>query len=486
MFNCGKDRMRVFMLGWEFPPFISGGLGTACHGITKGLDEIGVDVCFVLPTAIPVDSSCDDVSDHVTLRTPADLITPDDTDNDASIRTAIECKLEHLTIHQLDAILQPYASEVDFEIEMLKTNRRARSEAAKKILRQVITEKNHKGSKKKTGAKSAAKKSKEVKEQTTLPHGSLVKGGAGEHYNGDLMGQIHRYARLAIELSEAEDFDVIHAHDWMTFPAGMAVAAASGKPLVVHVHSTEFDRAGTNVNQRVYDIERSGMHAAARVVCVSHLTKNIVVHRYGIKPKKISVVYNAVELTPKQSSQLAPIRPDEKIVLFLGRITMQKGPEYFLQAAKKVVQKYTNVRFVIAGSGDMVRKCIQLAADLKLGKYVTFTGFLRGQDVDKIFKLANLYVMPSVSEPFGIAPLEALSHNVPVIISKQSGVSEVLTHVLKVDFWDTDEMANKILAVLRHEPLQRTLSQQGQFELQKLSWRDSAEQLKEIYTKLAK
>jgi len=300
------------------------------------------------------------------------------------------------------------------------------------------------------------------------------------------MGQIHRYARLAIELSEAEDFDVIHAHDWMTFPAGMAVAAASGKPLVVHVHSTEFDRAGTNVNQRVYDIERSGMHAAARVVCVSHLTKNIVVHRYGIKPKKISVVYNAVELTPKQSSQLAPIRPDEKIVLFLGRITMQKGPEYFLQAAKKVVQKYTNVRFVIAGSGDMVRKCIQLAADLKLGKYVTFTGFLRGQDVDKIFKLANLYVMPSVSEPFGIAPLEALSHNVPVIISKQSGVSEVLTHVLKVDFWDTDEMANKILAVLRHEPLQRTLSQQGQFELQKLSWRDSAEQLKEIYTKLAK
>jgi len=475
--------MKVFMLGWEFPPFIRGGLGTACHGITKGLDEIGVDVCFVLPTAVSVDSSCDDVTDHVTLRSPADLITLDKVDDETLKRTAIKCKLEHLTIHQLDAILQPYANEVDFEIQMLKTNRRARSEAAKEILRQVLADNNHKNSRKETDTRHTAKKSKK-KAQATLPHGSLVASGVGEHYDGDLMGQIHRYARLAVELAEAEDFDVIHAHDWMTFPAGMAVAAASGKPLVVHVHSTEFDRAGANVNQRVYDIERSGMHAAARVVCVSHLTKNIAIHRYGVKPEKVTVVYNAVELTPTQNSLLKPIRRDEKIVLFLGRITMQKGPEYFLQAAKKVVQKYSNVRFVIAGSGDMVRMCIQMAADLKLGKHVTFTGFLRGQDVDKIFKIADLYVMPSVSEPFGIAPLEALSHNVPVIISKQSGVSEVLTHVLKVDFWDTDEMANKILAVLRHEPLQRTLSQQSQFELQKLSWRDSAEQLKEIYSQL--
>jgi glycogen synthase len=476
------------MLGWEFPPFISGGLGTACHGITKGLDEIGVEVCFVLPTAVPVDSPCDGITDHITLRTPADLINLNKIDDDISSDASreIECRLEHLTIHQLDAILQPYANEVDFEIQMLKTNRRARSEAAKKILRQVISDKNHKGSGEKPDVPPTAQKSKKGKAKTNLPNGSLVQGGAGEHYDGDLMGQIHRYARLAVELSEVEDFDVIHAHDWMTFPAGMAVAAASGKPLVVHVHSTEFDRAGANVNQRVYDIERSGMHAASRVVCVSHLTKNIAVHRYGISPKKATVVYNAVELTPKDNSLLTPIRHDEKIVLFLGRITMQKGPEYFLQAAKKVIQKYTNVRFVIAGSGDMVRKCIQLAADLKLGKYVTFTGFLRGQDVDKVFKLAHLYVMPSVSEPFGIAPLEAMSHNVPVIISKQSGVSEVLTHVLKVDFWDTDEMANKILAVLRHEPLQRTLSQQSQFELQKLSWRDSAEQLKEIYSNLAK
>jgi len=160
---------------------------------------------------------------------------------------------------------------------------------------------------------------------------------------------------------------------------------------------------------------------------------------------------------------------------------MQKGPEYFLQAAKKVIGRYPNVRFVMAGSGDMITRCIRMAADLRIGSYVTFTGFLRGSDVDKIFQMADLYVMPSVSEPFGIAPLEALSHNVPVIISKQSGVSEVLTHALKVDFWDTEEMANKILAVLRHPPLQRTLRQHGQLELQKFSWLDSSEKLKEIY-----
>jgi glycosyltransferase involved in cell wall biosynthesis len=180
---------------------------------------------------------------------------------------------------------------------------------------------------------------------------------------------------------------------------------------------------------------------------------------------------------------MKPIKQDEKIVLFLGRVTMQKGPEYFLRAAKKVVEKFRNVRFVMAGSGDMMTQCVQEVADLRLGRYVTFTGFLRGADVDRIFSMADLYVMPSVSEPFGIAPLEALSHDVPVIISKQSGVSEVLSHVLKVDFWDIDEMANKILAVLNHPPLQKTLRQHGRIELRKFSWRDSAEKLKEIYAK---
>jgi glycogen(starch) synthase len=320
--------------------------------------------------------------------------------------------------------------------------------------------------------------------QTPVPPSGTFVDGGGVHYAGDLMAQILRYARLALELAEHEPFDVIHAHDWMTYPAGLAVAAASGKPLVVHVHSTEFDRSGANINQRVYEIERTGMHGAARVVCVSHLTRNIVTSRYGVDPAKCEVVYNAVNLPEGGHWQMQPIKQNEKLVLFLGRVTMQKGPEYFLRAAKKVVEKFTNVRFVMAGSGDMIAQCIREAAELKIGRYVTFTGFLRGDDVARIFKMADLYVMPSVSEPFGIAPLEALSHNVPVIISKQSGVSEVLTHVLKVDFWDVDEMANKILAVLRHAPLQRTLRQHGHIELRKLSWKDSAVKLNEIYTEL--
>jgi glycosyltransferase involved in cell wall biosynthesis len=316
-----------------------------------------------------------------------------------------------------------------------------------------------------------------------MPTGTFA-AGAGLHYDGDLMAQVRRYARLAVELSQKETFDVIHAHDWMTFPGATAVAAASGKPLVIHIHSTEFDRAGENVDKRIYAVERSAMHAADHVVCVSFLTKSVISTRYGLPADRIDVVYNAVDIPRSDHLQMRPITKNEKIVLFLGRLTMQKGPEYFLRAAKKVVERYQDVRFVVAGSGDMIAQCVREVAELKLGRYVTFTGFLSGDDVDRVFSMADLYVMPSVSEPFGIAPLEALSHNVPVIISRQSGVSEVLTHVLKVDFWDIDEMANKILAVLTHPPLQRALRQHGQIELRKLSWRGSAMKLLEIYQKL--
>jgi len=457
--------MRVFMLGWEFPPHISGGLGTACYGMTRGLDEIGVSVCFVLPTAVPLSAAS-----HVQLRSPANLPAGLNIDAPLSERIATE-EFEHVALHRVAAILQPYATEETFEqaVRALVEQKQVASERLPSAIGQE-------------GAPAAPPAA------SAAPAGAskgVVVAGGGTHYAGDLMGQIQRYARLALELAETEQFDVIHAHDWMTYPAGLAVSAATRRPLLVHVHSTEFDRSGVNVNQQVYDIERMGMHGAERVVCVSHLTKNIVTSRYGVAEGKCEVVYNAVDLPTDGEWEMAPIRHNEKIVLFLGRVTMQKGPEYFLRAAKKVTEKVKNVRFVIAGSGDMMAQCVREVADLKLGQYVTFTGFLRGGDVAKIFRMADLYVMPSVSEPFGIAPLEALSHNVPVIISKQSGVSEVLTHVLKVDFWDIDEMANKILAVLRHTPLQRTLRQHGHIELRKLSWRDSAKQLSEIYKSLA-
>ncbi|MBS3821864.1 MAG: glycosyltransferase [Planctomycetes bacterium] len=465
--------MRVFMLGWEFPPFISGGLGTACYGLTRSLDEAGVDVCFVLPTAVTPEQR--GAVEHVQLRSPADVRVPGGED-EARWPEAFE----HVEFRKLDAVIpSPYGSPDMPQQDVEAVRRQQRRVAAKHRVRKALD-----ATRKAT--RRVHSQSTELPEPAmTLPEGSFVLGGAGVNYDGDLMGQIHRYARLAVELALCEDFDVIHAHDWMTFPAAMAVAGATGKPLVIHVHSTEFDRSGENINQQVYDVERAGMHAATRVIAVSHLTRNIIVHRYGVDPDRVAVVYNAVDLPENGSYELTPIRRDETIVLFLGRITMQKGPEYFLQAARKVIEKVDKVRFVVAGSGDMVQRCIRLAADLRIGRYVTFTGFLRGQDVDRIFSMADLYVMPSVSEPFGIAPLEAMSHNVPVIISRQSGVSEVLTHVLKVDFWDTDEMANKILAVIRHKPLHRTLRDHGQIDLKKFSWRDSACKVRDIYARVA-
>jgi len=469
------------MLGWEFPPHISGGLGTACHGLTKGLDEVGVEVCFVLPTAVPVSAES-----HVKFRSPSNLpaatvaaaTPPAPAADPTEEQVVISEEFEHVELHQVDAKLQPYGQPITQE-KILHEMR------SRQIETTVQTDAPEAGQPvEATDADPGEAPTDEPAEEPAeeIPSGTFSAGG-GVSYEGDLFGQINRYARLAVEIARRETFDVVHAHDWMTFPAGMAVAAASGKPLVVHVHSTEFDRSGENVDQRIYDIERMGMHSAASVICVSLLTRNVVTHHYGVPTGRVEVVYNAVEL-PETNHLTDPIGRNEKIVLFLGRVTMQKGPEYFLRAAKKVVEKFKKVRFILAGSGDMITRCVEEAAALEIGRYVTFTGFLRGDDVDKVFAMADLYVMPSVSEPFGIAPLEALSHNVPVIISKQSGVSEVLTHALKVDFWDTDEMANKILAVLRHKPLQKTLRQHGQIELRKLSWRDSAEKLKTLYGEL--
>ncbi|MHC4132144.1 MAG: glycosyltransferase family 4 protein [Planctomycetota bacterium] len=302
-------------------------------------------------------------------------------------------------------------------------------------------------------------------------------------YSGDMYSEVHRYAAMATRLALDEDFDVVHAHDWMTYPAGIAISQMSGKPLVVHIHSTEFDRSGENVNQMIYDIEKKGMYSAAKVIAVSHFTKNIVVNRYGISTDKVEVVYNGVDhdVNGAWSLEKTGIQKNEKIVLFLGRITMQKGPEYFIQAAKRVLAVMDNVKFVMAGSGDMVYQAVEMAAELGIGHKVLFTGFLRGEDVKRIYQLADLYVMPSVSEPFGIAPLEALDHDVPVIISKQSGVSEVLMHALKVDFWDVDEIANKIIAVLKYPPLEITLRNFGNYEVRKLRWTEAAARCLKVY-----
>jgi glycosyltransferase involved in cell wall biosynthesis len=437
--------MKVFMLGWEFPPFISGGLGTACYGLTKAMSESGTEVVFVLPRSIEATHAT-----HVTLLTaPAAGRTP----AAAGGRYRLE-EFGNVVFHTVATALSPYQTPATYG------RRLAEAQSAERV--NVIDS--------------------ESRYHYNPPMSSSLVGDAGEHYGANLMDEVDRYARLAAEIACGEQFDVIHAHDWMTYPAGVAVAGLTGKPLIVHVHSTEFDRSGEHVNQQVYDIERRGMHAATRVIAVSYLTRNIVITRYGVPPEKVSVVYNAIDTNGDPRLSLPPnIRKGNKIVLFLGRITMQKGPEYFLAAAKKVLELEEDVVFIMAGSGDQVTRTIERAAEMGIGHKVLFTGFLRGDDVARVFKMADLYVMPSVSEPFGLAPLEALSYDTPALISKQSGVAEVLQHVLKVDFWDINEMANKIVAVLRHPPLRATLREHGSFEVRRFNWRDSARRCVEIY-----
>jgi glycogen(starch) synthase len=441
--------MRVFMLGWEFPPFISGGLGTACYGLTKAMSGLGTDVMFVLPRPVSTPFST-----HVRLVSPrpgSPLAVP-------STEFRLD-EFDHVTFRTVNAALaNPYNTPGDYErLQADAINRAGEGETGGRAEYQVL------------------------QPNTTPPPGSGAPMQLGSQYAGDLFAEIQRYAALATEIARHESFDVVHAHDWMTFPAGLQVAALKGVPLIVHVHSTEFDRSGQHIDQRIYDIERRGMHGALRVIAVSYLTKNQVTHHYGVDEGKVEVVYNAIESNGNYDEEQYKIHKDEKIVLFLGRITMQKGPEYFLAAAKKVLEVMDNVKFVMAGSGDMIRRTIEMAASMGIGHKVLFTGFLRGGDVEKVFKMADLYVMPSVSEPFGIAPLEAMSHDVPVIISKQSGVSEVLTHALKVDFWDVNEMANKIVAVLKHPPLASTLRQHGSFEVRRMSWTDAARGCLEVY-----
>lgn len=458
--------MRIFMLGWEFPPFIAGGLGTACYGLTRALDRLGHKVSFVLPRAVDRAQA-----EHIRLlcpdstgpATPAARTDAGPTQSTTAAITLADVPGEHgpvpgfthLTMHALPAKLtSPYAP---FGPDPTESTGPTAAGAGT------------------TAPARPAAQSAPAASGRTAGFGLVPAAAAGHAYAGDLFVQAELYTELVLRLARVEPFDVIHAHDWLTFPAGEAVAQATGRPLVVHVHSTEFDRAGDWINQRVYDIERAGMHAADRVICVSQLTRSICEKRYGVPSWKIDVVYNGIEAEAAQPVRGSEITRRDKIVLFLGRITMQKGPEYFLAAAKRVLEKMDNVKFVVAGSGDLAVRMIEQSAEMGIGHRVLFTGFLRGRDVERVFALADCYVMPSVSEPFGLVALEAIQHDVPVIISRQSGVSEVLRHVLKVDFWDVDEMANKILAVLRHDSLRRTLREHGPMELRQLTWTGAAE-----------
>ena len=422
------------MFGWEFPPHIAGGLGTACYGMTRGLARNGVEVVFVMPRAYG-----DEDQRFVRVVNASDVETIGTRDHEFS-----EELLEKVSFIHIDSNMLPYISPEEYAAYHDEFVRSGRTHEWTDVWKQRYT--------------------------------------FSGKYGANLMEEVARYAMVAAQVAKDLEgqFDVIHAHDWLTYFAGIAANRVSGKPLVVHMHATEFDRSGENINRRVYAIEKAGMQAADRVIAVSELTRRIVIGKYGILADKVVTVHNAVRFG--ESEEAAPERAvKDKVVTFLGRITYQKGPDYFVEAAAKVLQRVSDVRFVMAGSGDLMNHVVRRVAQLGIADRFHFTGFLKGGEVQRMFRLSDVYVMPSVSEPFGISPLEAMRSGVPVIISRQSGVAEVLDYAIKVNYWDVDALADAIYGLLTYPALGRMFASKGLEEVTGLKWTNAAAKIKTVY-----
>lgn len=414
------------MLGWEFPPFFAGGVGMVCYELTKAFSKRDdIQVTYVMPYG-PKDLH----SDHVRLLA-ADNLIPN----------------SKIKIRKITSMLSAYMSPEEY-IQNLK---------------------------------QLEKKQLEMKQSDSM----IGKDNTHTLYGANLLSEVYRFAEKVKLLALEEEFDIIHAHDWTTFPAAIALKELTGKPLVVHVHITEFNKSGgAGVNQQVYKIEKLGMQNADGVIVVSNLIKNMCIEHYGIPNDKITVVHNANVEMNENIEHLSDIKKFNKIVLFAGRVTLQKGPEYFVHAAKKVCEYRDDVKFIMAGSGDMLNRMIDLAAQLGIADKFIFHGFYTREDAEKFYSMADVFVMPSVSEPFGVVPLEAMMKRTPTIVSKQSGISEVLNHTLKVDFWDIDEMANKILALLNFSPLHTDLTNNGYREAKLMTWDVPAQKCIDLYHRL--
>lgn len=413
---------KVLMFGWEYPPHHSGGLGVACKGLAHALMDNDIDVCFVLPKTVAITDE-----KRVQIRFA-----------DSLSNTPVTILTTHLEALARE-LQNPYITSVEYE---------------KKLA-------------------------------IFIKHG-------GKIIPRTLFEQVDHYGTMTRDLFKEGlgDFDVIHAHDWLCYGAGIAAKELSGKPLIIHVHATEFDRCGGNfVNQQVYDRERRGMHIADHIIAVSELTRKIIIDKYGVDPTKVSVVHNgnsdATKNPKSRFKDLYKLREQgKKVVLFAGRITIQKGVDYFVHAAKKVLEYEKNVQFIIAGSGDMEEQIKRLTHHLGIAHNFLFTGYYKLDEQADLFAAADVVVMPSVSEPFGIIPLESMSNGTPVIMSKQSGVSEIVTHALKVDFWDTDAMADKILSIIRHPVLKETLKIEGLRQVKGITWDKAAKKTSHIYSKV--
>ena len=412
------------MFGWEFPPHILGGLGTASYGLTKGMYDNGdMDITFVIPKpwgdeersfARIVGANCVPVAWR-----------------DVSY-DYVQSRIGNVMDPQLYFDLRDH---IYADFNYMRTN----------------------------------------------DLGCIEFSG---RYPDNLLEEINNYSIMAGVIARTVDFDVIHSHDWLTYPAGIHAKQVTGKPLVIHVHATDFDRSRGNVNPTVFAIEKDGMNNADHIITVSNLTRQTVIEKYGINPDKVTTVHNAVEPLSEEIRSIKMQKGKDKVVTFLGRITMQKGPEYFVEAASRVLAKTHNVRFVMAGSGDMMEKMIRLAADRDIADRFHFTGFLKGRQVYEMLAASDVYIMPSVSEPFGISPLEAMQMGVPSIISKQSGCAEILENVIKVDYWDINALADSIYAIIKYPALYNHLRDKGLAEIDTIQWKKAGAKVIDIYHKV--
>ena len=408
------------MFGWEFPPHILGGLGTASYGLTRGMaEQEDLSITFVIPK-------------------------PHGDEDQSFLKIIGACNVpvvwKEVSYDQVDktlgGIMHPdeyyfYRDHIRYDYSRIGTNN----------------------------------------------IGCIEFSG---RYPDNLLQEISNYEAVAGVLAHSLDFDVIHSHDWLTYPAGIFAKEITGKPLVIHVHATDFDRSRGQVNPTVYSIEKRGMDIADHIICVSDLTRRTVIEKYHQDPRKVTTVHNAVDPIPNVE-QFVKTPRKEKLVTFLGRITMQKGPEYFIEAAAKVLERTKNVRFVMAGSGDMMQAMIDLAATRGIADKMHFPGFLKGKQVTQMLADSDVYMMPSVSEPFGISPLEAMQVGTPSIISKQSGCAEILDHAIKTDYWDIDAMADAIYAIVEYPSIYQTLSKEGRDEVNRITWDKAGLKVRDIY-----
>ena len=416
--------MKALMFGWEFPPHILGGLGTASYGLTRGMAmQPDMDITFVIPKPWG--------------------------DEDQSF------------LEIIGAGNTPVAwRDVSWDYVTERLSRFMDPQIYFDLRNHIYADFNYLG---------------------TNDLGCIEFSG---RYPDNLLQEINNYSIVAGVIARAGDYDIIHSHDWLTYPAGLHAKSVLRKPLVIHVHATDFDRSRGSVNPQVYQIEKDGMDNADHIICVSELTRQTVINKYHQDPNKVTTVHNAVEPLSAEILAQNPPKSKDKVVTFLGRITMQKGPEYFVEAAAAVLQNTKDVRFVMAGSGDMMEKMIYLAAQKGISDKFHFTGFLKGKQVYEMLKRSDVYVMPSVSEPFGISPLEAMQCGIPTIISKQSGCAEILDKAVKVDYWDVEAMADAIYSICSYPTMAKFLSKEGKKEVDEIKWEYAGQKVRNIYDSL--